>query len=43
MIKENIRASKDELTLTDAICSNDDIANGLTTEIKNEIAAPTGA
>ena len=34
----NTRASKDELTLTDAICSNDDIANGLTTEIKNEIA-----
>ena len=31
------RASKDEVTLTDAICSNDDIVNGLTTEIKNEI------
>lgn len=33
----NTRASKDEVTLTDAICSNDDIVNGLTTEIKNEI------
>lgn len=31
------RASKDEVTLTDAICSKDDIVNGLTTEIKNEI------
>ncbi len=31
------RASRDELTLEDAICSDDDIANGLTTERKNEI------
>ena len=31
------RASKDELTLESAICSDDDIANGLTTERKNEI------
>lgn len=32
-----IRASKDELTLENATCSDDDIANGLTTERKNEI------
>ena len=31
------RASKDELTLENATCSDDDIANGLTTERKNEI------
>lgn len=31
------RASKDELTLDNAICSENDISNGLTTEIKNEI------
>lgn len=31
------KASKDELTLENAICSDDDIANGLTTERKNEI------
>lgn len=31
------RASRDELTLEDAICSDDDIAGGLTTERKNEI------
>lgn len=31
------KASKDELTLENATCSDDDIANGLTTERKNEI------
>ena len=31
------RASKDELTLENSICSDDDIANGLTTERKKEI------
>lgn len=31
------KASKDELKLENAICSDDDIANGLTTERKNEI------
>ena len=31
------KASKNELTLENAICSDDDIANGLTTERKNEI------
>lgn len=33
----NTRASKDELTLTDAICSSNDISNGLTTKRKDEI------
>ena len=31
------KASKDELTLENSICSDDDIANGLTTERKKEI------
>lgn len=31
------RASRDELTLEDATCSDDDITKGLTTERKNEI------
>lgn len=31
------KASKDELTLENATCSDDDIANGLTTERKDEI------